>query len=130
MKSRRLSKDSTRSMSSWGSIRSDPTSPRSPTVREIVDSQTELRDESEFFPATIIISAIFVATCSGVAAFTLHLSVQLAGCLGGINGCQKSVILDMVESLNLGKDLHGISNKSLYFIFSSSLSGLLCSLII
>eukprot|EP00746_Dinoflagellata_sp_MGD_P141393 gnl/MRDRNA2_/MRDRNA2_74508_c0_seq1.p1 gnl/MRDRNA2_/MRDRNA2_74508_c0~~gnl/MRDRNA2_/MRDRNA2_74508_c0_seq1.p1 ORF type:complete len:823 (-),score=115.04 gnl/MRDRNA2_/MRDRNA2_74508_c0_seq1:91-2559(-) len=87
-----------------------------------VKAQTKVKDESEVYSVAIIISAILVAACCGVGAFTLHLAVTFAGCLSGVNGCSKSILLDLVEPFGI--------DRSLYFILSSGLSGFLCSCII
>lgn len=91
-------------------------------ISHVIKSQSQVRDGSEVYSATIIVSAIAVAACCGVAGFCLHLSVFFSGCLGGLNGCHKSVVLDALEPL-------GIS-KSLFFIIASGCSGLLCSCIL
>lgn len=91
-------------------------------ITDAVMAQTQVRDESELYSVAIIMSAILVAACCGVGAFTLHLAVLFAGCLGGVNGCDKSVLLDVLEPLGI--------DKSVYFIFSSGLSGFACSCII
>jgi len=90
-------------------------------VTEVVRKQTKLGDH-HVLSVTIILMVIFVATFCGIAAFLLHMSVYFAGCLGGLNGCSKQKWLDVAES-------YGIP-RSVYFIITSSLSGLVCSLVI
>eukprot|EP00746_Dinoflagellata_sp_MGD_P076180 gnl/MRDRNA2_/MRDRNA2_30660_c0_seq1.p1 gnl/MRDRNA2_/MRDRNA2_30660_c0~~gnl/MRDRNA2_/MRDRNA2_30660_c0_seq1.p1 ORF type:complete len:780 (+),score=91.66 gnl/MRDRNA2_/MRDRNA2_30660_c0_seq1:25-2364(+) len=88
----------------------------------VIKSQTKVRDGSEVYSVSMIICAILVAACCGVAGFTLHLSVFFFGCLGGVNGCKESVVLDVLKPFGI--------NKSLYFIVSCGMSGLLCSCIL
>jgi CIC family chloride channel protein len=87
----------------------------------IIKKQAEITDEG-VLSVGLILLAIFVAMICGIAAFLLHLAVGFTGCLSGINGCHKRILLDLVES-------SGIS-QSLYFIMTCCLSGLVCDLII
>lgn len=91
-------------------------------ILQLVKAQTRVQDGCEVYPMAIIVFAVLVAAACGVAAFALHLTVYFSGCLGGVNGCDRALILEVLEPL-------GIS-KSMYFMISCPLSALLCSCII
>jgi len=82
----------------------------------------EIKDSSEAFGVGILVLAVIVATCCGVSAFFMHTLVKSVGCFSGINGCEKTLLLDLLHQISISQPLS--------FVITASLSGLLCSLII
>lgn len=91
-------------------------------VDNVMTSQAKIKDESNVYTSYLILVSMLVSLACGFAAFVLHLCVNYAGCLGGVNGCHDQVLLDALEPLGIG--------KSVFFILMSGLTGLICSLIL
>merc|ERR1719310_1525701 len=91
-------------------------------VDNVMTSQAKIKDESNVYTSYLILVSMLVSLACGFAAFVLHLCVNYAGCLGGVNGCHDQILLDVLEPI-------GIS-RSVFFIVLSGLSGLLCSAIL
>jgi len=96
-----------------------------------IKKHTRLHDHSEIISPLLILGTMLVATCCGVAAFTLHLSVGIGGCLAGVNGCNAArglhnteahPLLDYAKSIGVG--------PSLLFTVTCTLSGIVCSFIL
>lgn len=92
------------------------------SIKQKLNIDSRIRDESSVYSPVLIFTAVVVALFCGLAAFLLHLFVNVSGCLGGVNGCHDHILLDALKPL-------GIST-SLYFIISCPLSGFICSLIL
>lgn len=126
--SRRPSVESTHSVSSLCSLGSLQSVQKRTWMGQLMlrakclRSQTRIKDESGVFPVCLIIVALLVGVACSLAAFILHFSVNMIGCLGALNGCHDRILLDLVEPVGIG--------TSAFFILSSGLSGLCCSLIL
>lgn len=92
------------------------------SITAVLKQHTRIRDDSDVFTSVLILITVIVASSCGLAAWVLHQAVKYAGCFGGVNGCHSHIIVDMLEPYGIG--------RSLFFILSSGLSGLLCSLIL